>query len=104
MKEDESIQITNFLTGYVDNEINLNKDGSCWNSCEDYKWAANHRCSDGTFCDQQRRMGHATTCNGTILDCSYIDASMQICPSVSTIKNCGFGAFQNYKKKNSTGR
>lgn len=82
-KDDESIQITNFLTGYVDNEINMNKDGSCWNSCPDYKWAQNHRCSDGTFCDLQRRMGHVSACDGTILDCSYIESSMTICQSVS---------------------
>lgn len=85
MKDDESIQVTNFLTGYIDNEINLNKDGSCWNSCADYKWTKNYRCSDGTFCDQQRRIGHMASCNGTIVDCSYIESSMLICQSVSKV-------------------
>lgn len=80
--DDESMQVTNFLNGYVDNEINLNKEGSCWNTCEDYRFAQNYGCSDGTFCDQQRRIGHSAACNGTIVDCSYIDSSMKICPSV----------------------
>ncbi|KAG4078084.1 hypothetical protein HA402_002135 [Bradysia odoriphaga] len=86
-EDDESIQITNFLTGYIDNEINLNKDGSCWNSCADYKWTQNYGCSDGTFCDRQRRMGHVSACNGTIVDCSYIESSMLICQSADRGSN-----------------
>lgn len=82
-KDDASMQVTNFLSGYVDNEINLNQDSSCWNTCADYNVAQHYRCSDGTFCDQQRRAGRQAACDGTVIDCSYIDSSMTICQSVS---------------------
>lgn len=78
-----SRQITNFLRGYVDNEINLNSDGSCWGTCSDYKFARNYQCSSGTFCEY-RNVGEVNpTCRGTIIDCMYIDKRMEVCPSVS---------------------
>lgn len=76
-------QITNFLRGYVDNEINLNRDGSCWNTCPDYEFARNYRCFNGTFC-HENIIGEADrVCKGTIIDCSFIDQKMEVCPSVS---------------------
>jgi hypothetical protein len=94
--EDESFQITNFLNGYIDHEINLNQDGSCWNSCEDFKWTRNYRCSDGTFCDQQRKIGNTAACDGTVVDCSYIDSGMTICPSVRLDRIVNYTFFRIY--------
>lgn len=43
-------QVTEFLGGVIDNEVNLNPDGTCQNTCEDYKITKNHICYDGTYC------------------------------------------------------
>lgn len=77
-------QVTNFLRGYIDNEINLNAEGSCSGTCSDYKFARNYGCSNGTFCYEQQKVGEADPiCRGTIIDCNFIDDKMEICPSVS---------------------
>lgn len=82
--DDTSIQITNFLRGYVDNEINLNVHHSCDRSCSDYKTARQHGCYEGTFCDDNRKAGRKdTTCSGQIFDCTFVESDMQICLSVS---------------------
>lgn len=79
-----SREITNFLRGYVDNQINLNDKKSCWGTCSDYKFARNYDCYNGTFCDEQRKVGEADPiCRGTIVDCSFVEEKMEICPSVS---------------------
>lgn len=82
----DSQEITNFLRGYVDNQINLNNDSSCLGTCSDYKFARNYDCYNGTFCDKQKKVGEADPiCRGTIFDCGFIEEKMEICPSVSTI-------------------
>lgn len=81
----DSQEITNFIRGYVDNQINLNSESSCWGTCSDYKFTRNYDCYNGTFCDEQRKIGEADPiCRGTIFDCSFIEEKMEVCPSVST--------------------
>lgn len=87
--DDSSIQITNFLRGYVDNEINLNVHKSCDKSCPEYRTARQHGCYEGTFCDYQRKAGRKdTTCTGQIFDCTFVEADMTICLSVSAAVLC----------------
>lgn len=83
--EDEAIQVTNLLQGYVENEANLNKEGSCSGSCSDYKFARNRYCAPGTFCDDLAQAGNGSKnhiCSGTIVDCIFFESDMKICPSV----------------------
>lgn len=82
--DDTSIQITNFLRGYIDNEINLNVHNSCDRSCSEYKTARQHGCYEGTFCDDRRKAGRKdVTCSGQIFDCTFVESDMKICLSVS---------------------
>lgn len=98
--EDESLQITNLLQGYVENEVNLNKDGSCAGSCEDHKFGRNRHCSEGTFCgDQIVDDAKRHICSGTIVDCIFIESNMQICPSVIRIFESWPKFYTFHKKK-----
>ncbi|KAG4074552.1 hypothetical protein HA402_005617 [Bradysia odoriphaga] len=81
----DSLEITNFLRGYIDNEINLNNEQSCWGTCSDYRFARNYGCYNNTFCDVQRKVGEADpVCRGTIVDCLFIEDKLEVCPSMIT--------------------
>lgn len=60
----------NFLQGFVDNEINLNPDGSCSNSCSDYTKTKQFGCANGTMCADPKGLAKEdTTCSGDVRDC-----------------------------------
>lgn len=79
-------QVTNFLQGYIDNEVNLNPVNDCKKSCPDYKVAEHHACYNGTYCDLQpnEREKEMSICRGKIVDCQFIGSDLNICKSVST--------------------
>lgn len=73
--------ITNFMQGYIDNEVNLNADGRCGGTCHNYASARNYNCQNGTLC------GHSnfqkTTCSGDIFDCDTLEANGVACLTVT---------------------
>lgn len=76
-------QLTNFLQGYVDNEINLNPDGSCAPYCSDFHETKNYDCKPNTLCAATNMDHNRTRCNGTVRDCDYFGPSFSFCPNVS---------------------
>ncbi|XP_057660741.1 uncharacterized protein LOC130896576 [Diorhabda carinulata] len=68
-------EITQLLQGYVQNEVDLNPDGTCRENCAEYTYTKSHGCFQNLYCRQQRR------CNGKIIDCRYYDSDMWICPA-----------------------
>lgn len=73
-------QITRFIQGYVDNEVNLNPDASCSRTCDDYTRTRNYDCQPGTLCGEQHIDRESTRCNGTVLNCDFIDDDLTACP------------------------
>lgn len=80
---DTYTQLTNFIQGYVDNEINLNPYGSCAPYCSDYKSTKNYDCNEKTLCAANYYDKNKTRCHGTIRDCDYFDSTFTYCPNVS---------------------
>lgn len=74
-------QITRFIQGYVDNEINLNADTSCSHSCSDFQQTTNFGCQPKTLCAEQHIDLVATRCTGTIYNCDKLENDLTICPS-----------------------
>ncbi|CAG9839741.1 unnamed protein product [Diabrotica balteata] len=68
-------ETTQLLQGYVQNEVDLNPDGTCRENCAEYTYTKSHGCFQNLYCRQQRR------CNGKIIDCRYFDSDMWICPA-----------------------
>ncbi|XP_060648118.1 uncharacterized protein LOC132785844 [Drosophila nasuta] len=69
-------EITNLIIGYVENVVNLNKDGSCQESCSHHKHARYEDCYDkDEFCSKQPQ------CLGGIHDCQFVDEDMNVCQS-----------------------
>lgn len=71
------LQVTRLLQGYIENEVNLNKEFTCKETCSFYKYAQVEGCYKEGYCAQQ------PTCNGKVLKCQYVDSDMWICPAVS---------------------
>ncbi|XP_055324696.1 uncharacterized protein LOC129579082 isoform X2 [Sitodiplosis mosellana] len=74
-------EVTNFLVGYFDNEVNLNPDGTCQNTCEDYRVTKNYQCYDGTYCGLKREGAERdrAICKGDIVDCQFLGSDLNIC-------------------------
>lgn len=73
------LEITQLLQGYVQNEVDLNSEGTCRENCAEYTYTKSHGCFNNQFCQQQRR------CNGKILNCQFFDSDMWICPAVGLV-------------------
>lgn len=81
-----SAEITNFLTGYIDNEVNLNSDGSCALTCGDYQNTKHHTCRSDTLCSEAKAdVRSKISCKGRLRGCSALEDSITVCPSVSYI-------------------
>ncbi|XP_026834185.1 uncharacterized protein LOC6543280 [Drosophila erecta] len=66
-------EVTRLLQGYVENEVDLNDDGTCRRDCGYYKSARNEGCFDSEFCSEQPK------CSGGVHDCRFVESNMQIC-------------------------
>lgn len=75
-------QITNFLQGFIDNELNFNQEDTCSQNCEDYTKTKNVVCADKTMCTREKIHHEATVCNGDIYDCTEIESNdLDVCYS-----------------------
>lgn len=70
-------EVTRLLQGYIENEVDMNSEGTCRNDCGYYTLAESHDCFKDQFCAKQLK------CKGRIIDCQYIDSDMWVCQSVS---------------------
>ncbi|XP_031621011.1 uncharacterized protein LOC116339330 [Contarinia nasturtii] len=86
------IEISRFYQGYIENEINLNPEGNCRQTCDEYTETKHYHCAENSLCanlhdpSQQSKL----ICQGTIRNCQYIDGSFNICPTEE-------GSMQRYK-------
>lgn len=78
--------VTNFLQGFVDNEINLNSENSCRSTCADYTSTQQYGCHNDTLCALPLKNTRINKCRGIVRDCEFIESNLEICPSVSSIK------------------
>ncbi|XP_013143941.1 PREDICTED: uncharacterized protein LOC106107598 isoform X2 [Papilio polytes] len=73
-KEGETYaEVTRLLQGYIENEVDMNTEGTCRDNCAYYTLAERHDCFKDQFCAKQE------TCNGRIINCQYIDSDMSVC-------------------------
>lgn len=75
IKGENYLEITELLQGYVQNEVDLNPDGTCKENCAEYAFTKSHSCYKNLYCREQRR------CNGKIINCQFIDSDMWVCPA-----------------------
>lgn len=78
--------ITGFLQGFVDNEINFNKEHTCKNTCEDYRITRQYGCNNDTPCGVPLKNQRINKCKGILRDCEFIGSDLEICPSISSFQ------------------
>lgn len=81
IKNETYDEVTRLLQGFIENEVNLNSENTCTQTCDFYE-VTNGTCTSDKeqkvlFCARQKM------CYGTILDCQFVDADMSVCLSVS---------------------
>lgn len=69
------ITLKKFLQGHMENEVDMNSQNSCKDSCQSYKVAEPHSCFKSLFCAKQ------PTCNGRLFDCTFYHADSWVCMS-----------------------
>ncbi|KAM8713659.1 hypothetical protein ACLKA7_013908 [Drosophila subpalustris] len=71
-------EVTRLLQGYVENEVNLNSESKCFDSCEDYVDVRTERCLENEFCNKQPK------CLGRLHNCRFIESDMTVCQTNNT--------------------
>lgn len=71
------VAVTRVLQGYIENEVDMNKDGNCRDNCASYTYTESYGCFKDQFCARQPK------CSGKLLDCQFIDSDMWVCQAVS---------------------
>lgn len=89
--------MTNFLQGYVDNELNLNTEDSCTQNCADYTKTKNYLCSPDTVCGEtDTRHRHLSVCKGNVHDCVDIgDIDTKLCHAADPLRRYNYMLFSN---------
>ncbi|XP_013194461.1 uncharacterized protein LOC106138026 isoform X4 [Amyelois transitella] len=65
--------VKRLLQGYIENEVDMNSDGTCRENCAYYTVAENKNCYQDLFCKKQTR------CGGRIIDCTFLESDMWVC-------------------------
>lgn len=89
------LQVTRLLQGFIENEVDLNRDAGCWETCPHYQLTESYGCFKELYCAKQPK------CSGKLLLCTFFvgldffigfsisrtlfiplqDADMWVCPS-----------------------
>lgn len=74
----EGLYVSVLCQGYVVNEVDLNQDNTCKESCSAYTNSQEKGCFGNQFCAQSRRCP-----SGRIYNCGFIEADSNICTSAT---------------------
>lgn len=90
-------QVTNFLQGYVDNELNLNTEDSCKQNCADYKKTRNYVCAPETLCGEVETHNRPlSVCAGVVRDCVDLgDIDTNICHATNPVRRYNYIQYSN---------
>lgn len=91
-------QVTNFLQGYVDNELNFNSDDTCTLNCVDYTKTKNYLCAPETLCGDTKNVQerNLAVCRGDIRDCVDLgDIDVQVCHTASPVRRYNYIEYSN---------
>lgn len=87
------IQLTELLQGYIENEVDMNVDGSCKQDCGYYQ----HAMSEGCYMPHSQYCGQHRRCNGIIHDCQFYHADATVCLSRKPYRRYDFITYENRK-------
>ncbi|SPP78271.1 uncharacterized protein LOC117581120 isoform X1 [Drosophila guanche] len=68
-------EVTRLLQGYIENEVDLNNEETCRETCSFYQSTRSEGCYKDLYCARQPK------CSGRLYNCQFIDSDMWVCPS-----------------------
>lgn len=68
-------EVTRLLQGYIENEVDLNNEETCRETCSFYQSTRSEGCFKDLYCARQPR------CSGRLYNCQFVDSDMWVCPS-----------------------
>ncbi|XP_044253043.1 uncharacterized protein LOC123004011 isoform X2 [Tribolium madens] len=83
------VEVTQLLQGYIQNEVDLNPEGTCRENCAEYTYTKSHGCYKNLWCRQQRR------CHGKVINCKYVDSDMWVCPADNQSRRYEYVEYEN---------
>lgn len=86
---DTYVEVTQLLQGYIQNEVDLNSEGTCRENCAEYSYTKSHGCFQNLWCQKQRR------CHGKVINCRYVDSDMWICPADNQSRRYEYVEYEN---------
>ncbi|KAJ3646680.1 hypothetical protein Zmor_024256, partial [Zophobas morio] len=86
---DTYVEVTQLLQGYIQNEVDLNSEGTCRENCAEYSYTKSHGCFQNLWCQKQRR------CHGKVINCKYVDSDMWICPADNQSRRYEYVEYEN---------
>ncbi|XP_032594743.1 uncharacterized protein LOC6566309 isoform X1 [Drosophila grimshawi] len=75
IKNETYDEVTRLLQGYIVNEVDLNTDDTCRETCDFYQSTRSDSCFKELYCARQPK------CTGKIYNCQFVDSDMWVCPS-----------------------
>lgn len=92
VEEETYSRVTRLLQGFVENEINLSEDQTCWGTCEDH----HNTNSAGCYQPEQELCGQQPACKGRLYNCGFIESDMSVCPSSNdSVRRYEYIAFED---------
>lgn len=85
------LAVTRLRQGYIENEVDMNKDGTCRENCAAYTLTESYGCFKDQFCARQPK------CKGKIMDCQFVDSDMWVCLSVGSTNSISLFTQQKLK-------
>ncbi|XP_030567505.1 uncharacterized protein LOC115767384 isoform X2 [Drosophila novamexicana] len=68
-------EVTRLLQGYIENEVDLNSDETCRETCAFYQSTRSEGCFKNLYCSRQPK------CTGKLYGCQFVDSDMWVCPA-----------------------
>ncbi|KQS30547.1 uncharacterized protein LOC6551613 isoform X2 [Drosophila erecta] len=68
-------EVTRLLQGYIENEVDLNNEETCRETCSFYQSTRSEGCFKELYCSRQPK------CSGRLYNCQFVDSDMWVCPS-----------------------
>ncbi|KRK06713.1 uncharacterized protein LOC6525374 isoform X2 [Drosophila yakuba] len=68
-------EVTRLLQGYIENEVDLNNEETCRETCGFYQSTRSEGCFKDLYCSRQPK------CTGRLYNCQFVDSDMWVCPS-----------------------
>lgn len=82
-KTDSFLEVSMPYQGFISNEMNLNSNRNCRQSCSDYTNTRQFICDENSSCPEKYSVKKELLCHGLVQNCVTMHDDMTVCVAVS---------------------